>query len=39
MLLLTVTTMVVEISAGIAYGSMALLADGWHMAPTPPHFV
>lgn len=30
-LLLTVTTMVVEISAGIAYGSMALLADGLHM--------
>lgn len=30
-LLLTVTTMVVEIVAGITYGSMALLADGWHM--------
>lgn len=30
-LLLTVLTMVVEITAGIAYGSMALLADGWHM--------
>ncbi|GAL27971.1 putative transporter [Vibrio variabilis] len=31
MLLLTVTTMVVEIVAGTIYGSMALLADGWHM--------
>ncbi|MCU7829331.1 MAG: CDF family Co(II)/Ni(II) efflux transporter DmeF [Candidatus Thiodiazotropha sp. (ex Myrtea sp. 'scaly one' KF741663)] len=30
-LLLTAVTMVVEIIAGIAYGSMALLADGWHM--------
>lgn len=30
-LLLTVTTMVVEIVAGTIYGSMALLADGWHM--------
>lgn len=30
-LLLTVTTMVVEIVAGTFYGSMALLADGWHM--------
>ena len=30
-LLLTVVTMVVEISAGTIYGSMALLADGWHM--------
>ena len=30
-LLLTVITMVVEIIAGSAYGSMALLADGWHM--------
>ena len=28
---LTVITMVVEIVAGIAFGSMALLADGWHM--------
>ena len=24
--------MVVEIVAGFLYGSMALLADGWHMA-------
>jgi cation diffusion facilitator family transporter len=29
---LTATMMVVEISAGSAYGSMALIADGWHMA-------
>ena len=29
---LTAVTMVVEIVAGLAYGSMALLADGWHMA-------
>ena len=28
---LTAVMMVVEISAGIIYGSMALLADGWHM--------
>jgi cation diffusion facilitator family transporter len=30
-LFLTAVTMVVEIAAGIGYGSMALLADGWHM--------
>nr|MCU0687146.1 cation diffusion facilitator family transporter [Polyangiaceae bacterium] len=30
--LLTAVTMVVEISAGYATNSMALLADGWHMA-------
>jgi len=30
-LVLTVITMVVEIIAGFAFGSMALLADGWHM--------
>ena len=30
--LLTALTMVVEIAAGMAYNSMALLADGWHMA-------
>jgi cation diffusion facilitator family transporter len=28
---LTLTMMAVEIAAGIAFGSMALLADGWHM--------
>jgi len=31
-LVLTLVTMVVEIVAGTAYGSMALLADGWHMS-------
>ena len=30
-LILTAITMVVEIVAGTVYGSMALLADGWHM--------
>ncbi len=30
-LLLTLLTMGVEIVAGTVYGSMALLADGWHM--------
>jgi len=30
-LLLTVLTMFAEIIAGTIYGSMALLADGWHM--------
>ena len=30
-LVLTAITMSVEIVAGSAYGSMALLADGWHM--------
>jgi cation diffusion facilitator family transporter len=28
---LTLSMMVIEISAGLAFGSMALLADGWHM--------
>jgi len=31
-LALTSVTMVLEIIAGIVYGSMALLADGWHMS-------
>ena len=31
-LLLTAVTMVIEIAAGSFYGSMALLADGWHMS-------
>lgn len=31
-MLLTAVMMVVEIIAGTIYGSMALLADGWHMA-------
>ena len=30
-LALTLVTMAVEIAAGLATGSMALLADGWHM--------
>ncbi len=30
-LYLTTLTMVAEIAAGLAFGSMALLADGWHM--------
>lgn len=30
-ILLTVAMMVVEIGAGVTFGSMALLADGWHM--------
>lgn len=30
-LLLTFVTMVLEIGAGTIFGSMALLADGWHM--------
>ena len=30
-ILLTLVMMVIEISAGYIYGSMALLADGWHM--------
>ncbi|UCD49615.1 MAG: CDF family Co(II)/Ni(II) efflux transporter DmeF [Phycisphaerales bacterium] len=30
-LLLTAVTMIVEITAGLTFGSMALLADGWHM--------
>lgn len=29
---LTATMMVVEITAGYTYGSMALVADGWHMS-------
>lgn len=29
---LTVATMLVEIISGLVFGSMALLADGWHMA-------
>lgn len=31
-MLLTAVMMVVEVVAGMALGSMALLADGWHMA-------
>lgn len=29
---LTVVTMVVEVTSGLLFNSMALLADGWHMA-------
>lgn len=31
-ILLTATTMGLEIVSGLIFGSMALLADGWHMA-------
>lgn len=31
-MLFTAATMVAEIAAGTLFGSMALLADGWHMA-------
>lgn len=30
-LVITVITMIIEVIAGTIYGSMALLADGWHM--------
>lgn len=30
-ILLTLSMMIIEISAGYLFGSMALLADGWHM--------
>ncbi|MDX2500668.1 MAG: CDF family Co(II)/Ni(II) efflux transporter DmeF [Deltaproteobacteria bacterium] len=30
-ILLTLAMMIIEITAGYIYGSMALLADGWHM--------
>lgn len=29
---LTATMMIAEIAGGIVFGSMALLADGWHMS-------
>lgn len=38
-LILTAITMVVEIIAGSLYGSMALLADGWHMGTHVAAFV
>lgn len=38
-LILTAVTMVVEIFAGSLYGSMALLADGWHMGTHVAAFV
>ena len=30
-IVLTLSMMVIEITAGYLFGSMALLADGWHM--------
>ena len=30
-IIITVTMMIIEIGAGYLFGSMALLADGWHM--------
>lgn len=38
-LLLTIVTMVIEIIAGTVYGSMALLADGWHMGTHAVAFI
>lgn len=36
---LTAITMILEIIAGIAFGSMALLADGWHMGTHAAAFI
>jgi cation diffusion facilitator family transporter len=38
-LILTAITMLLEVAAGMAYGSMALLADGWHMGTHVAAFV
>ena len=38
-LILTLIVMVVEIVAGTIYGSMALLADGWHMSTHAVAFI
>ena len=38
-LILTLIVMVVEILAGTIYGSMALLADGWHMSTHAVAFI
>ncbi|MBI9021513.1 MAG: cation transporter, partial [Verrucomicrobia bacterium] len=38
-LILTLIVMVVEIVAGTVFGSMALLADGWHMSTHAVAFV
>jgi len=38
-LALTIITMLVEIVAGSVYGSMALLADGWHMGTHAMAFI
>ncbi|MFH2012888.1 MAG: CDF family Co(II)/Ni(II) efflux transporter DmeF [Pseudomonadota bacterium] len=37
--ILTATAMIIEIIAGFAFGSMALLADGWHMGTHATAFV
>ena len=34
-IVLTLSMMIIEITAGYLFGSMALLADGWHMGPMP----
>ncbi len=38
-LIMTAVTMVVEIIAGVLFGSMALLADGWHMGTHVAAFI
>jgi cation diffusion facilitator family transporter len=38
-IVLTATMMVVEIAAGMAFHSMALLADGWHMSTHTAAFI
>jgi len=38
-LALTIVTMLIEIIAGSVYGSMALLADGWHMGTHAMAFI
>ncbi|MCK9635284.1 CDF family Co(II)/Ni(II) efflux transporter DmeF [Methylobacter sp. Wu8] len=38
-LVLTFLTMIVEIAAGTVFGSMALLADGWHMGTHVAAFI
>ena len=38
-LVLTFLTMVLEITAGFLFGSMALLADGWHMGTPVAAFI
>lgn len=38
-LILTLIVMVIEIVAGTIYGSMALLADGWHMSTHAAAFI
>jgi cation diffusion facilitator family transporter len=38
-IVITATMMVIEIAAGMAFNSMALLADGWHMSTHVAAFV